>query len=252
MHERFTDRARKVMALAHGEAAGFDQSDVNTGNLFCALAAEGTGVAAGALKRWENLTNHANLRAIYADIVKRQWIGCRKDVSTGKLLLGMEVKQIIELALKQAQALKHSYVGTEHLLLGLLEYCDDDARAFASQMLARCHLTPALVKSEVLALLGLGAQDPEDEKGEEAAPEAPRAQSCGGPPPRFVRAVADLEMILDLPPELACQQAYLYLENFYGHRCLEKVAAWGVGIAMSKLKQPPKPEARCEAAGKGA
>src|SRR5262249_57615040 len=114
MFERFTDRARKVMQLANQEAQRFNHEYVGTEHVLLGLIKEGSGVAANVLKNLE-----VDLRKIRNEVEKIVQAG-PDMVTMGKLPQTPRAKKVIEYAIEEARNLNHNYVGTEHLLLGLL------------------------------------------------------------------------------------------------------------------------------------
>src|ERR1700755_1818199 len=114
MYERFTDRARKVMQLANQEAQRFNHEYVGTEHVLLGLVKEGSGVAANVLKNLD-----VDLRKIRVEVEKIVQSG-PDMVTMGKLPQTPRAKKVIEYAIEEARNLNHNYVGTEHLLLGLL------------------------------------------------------------------------------------------------------------------------------------
>ncbi len=146
MFERFTDRSRKVMALANQEAQRFNHEYIGTEHILLGLIKEGSGVGANVLK---NLgVDFAGIRAEVGKLVKPGPDKCLM----GKLPQTLQAKQVIEFAIQEARSLNHNYVGTEHLLLGLLRVQDD----VAAQILANLGLTPEACRRELVDLLGKG------------------------------------------------------------------------------------------------
>lgn len=127
MLERFTDRARKVMALANQEAARFNHDYIGTEHVLLALFKDAGGVAASVLKALG-----VDAQRIRLEVEKV--VGRGPDMVTmGKLPQTPRVKRVIEHALAEARELQHAYVGTEHLLLGLLREVDGVAATALSQ-----------------------------------------------------------------------------------------------------------------------
>src|SRR5688572_6420813 len=127
MFDRFTDRARKVMALANQEARRFNHEYIGTEHILLGLAKEGGGVGAHVLKLYD--VDLGKLRLEVEKFVKSgSHIGTEK-----KLPQTPRTKKVIEYAVGEARSLNHNYVGTEHLLLGLLEEQD----GVAAQMLMK-------------------------------------------------------------------------------------------------------------------
>src|SRR5437867_1025681 len=148
MYERFTDRARKVMQLANQEAQRFNHEYVGTEHVLLGLVKEGSGVAANVLKRLD-----VDLRKIRLEVEKIVQSG-PDMVTMGKLPQTPRAKKVIEYAMEEARNLNHNYVGTEHLLLGLLR----EQEGVAAQVLMNLGLKLEDVREEVLNLLGHGVE----------------------------------------------------------------------------------------------
>src|SRR5690606_1211791 len=148
MFERFTDRARKVMALANQEAQRFNHEYIGTEHILLGLVKEGSGVGANVLK---NLG--VDLRKVRLEVEKLVRSG-PDMVTMGKLPQTPRAKKVIEYAIEEARNLNHNYVGTEHLLLGLLREHD----GVAAQVLMNLGLKLEEVREEVLNLLGAGSE----------------------------------------------------------------------------------------------
>src|ERR1700748_3799642 len=144
MYERFTDRARKVMQLANQEAQRFNHEYVGTEHVLLGLIKEGSGVAANVLKNLD-----VDLRKIRNEVEKIVQAG-PDMVTMGKLPQTPRAKKVIEYAIEEARNLNHNYVGTEHLLLGLLR----EQEGVAAQVLMNLGLKLEDVREEVLSLLG--------------------------------------------------------------------------------------------------
>ncbi len=151
MFERLTDRARKVMALANQEAQRFNHEYIGTEHILLGLVKEGSGVGANVLKNLD-----IDLRKVRLEVEKLVKSG-PDMVTMGKLPQTPRAKKVIEYAIEEARSLNHNYVGTEHLLLGLLREHD----GVAAQVLMNLGLKLEEVREEVLNLLGAGV-DPDD------------------------------------------------------------------------------------------
>ncbi len=151
MFERFTDRARKVMALANQEAQRFNHEYIGTEHILLGLVKEGSGVGANVLKNLD-----VDLRKVRLEVEKLVKSG-PDMVTMGKLPQTPRAKKVIEYAIEEARNLNHNYVGTEHLLLGLLREHD----GVAAQVLMNLNLKLEEVREEVLNLLGAGAESEE-------------------------------------------------------------------------------------------
>jgi ATP-dependent Clp protease ATP-binding subunit ClpC len=151
MFERFTERARKVMALANQEAQRFNHEYIGTEHVLLGLVKEGSGVGANVLK---NLG--VDLHKVRMEVEKLVKTG-PDMVTMGKLPQTPRAKKVIEYAIEEARNLSHNYVGTEHLLLGLLR----EHEGVAAQVLMNLDLKLDEVREEVLNLLGAGVEPDE-------------------------------------------------------------------------------------------
>jgi ATP-dependent Clp protease ATP-binding subunit ClpA len=144
MYERFTDRARKVMQLANQEARRFNHEYIGTEHILLGLVKEGSGVAANVLKNLD-----IDLRKIRLEVEKIVQAG-PDMVTVDQLPQTPRAKKVIEYSIYEARSLNHNYVGTEHLLLGLLR----EEEGVAAQVLMNLGLKLEDVREEVLNLLG--------------------------------------------------------------------------------------------------
>src|SRR5438093_4306242 len=151
MNERLTDRARKVMQLANQEAQRLNHEYIGTEHLLLGLVKEGSGVAANVLKNLD-----VDLRKIRLEVEKTVQPG-PDMVTLGKLPQTARTKKVLEYSMEEARNLNHNYVGTEHLLLGLLREQD----GVAAQVLVNLGLRLEEVREEVLNLLGHGLEGDE-------------------------------------------------------------------------------------------
>jgi len=143
--ERFTDRARKVLALANQEAQRFNHEYVGTEHILLGLVKEGSGVAANVLKNLD-----VDLRKIRLEIEKIVQPG-PDSVIMGKLPYTPRSKKVLEFAIEEAKGLGHNYIGTEHVLLGVIREHD----GVAAQVLMNLGLKLEDVREELLDLLGV-------------------------------------------------------------------------------------------------
>ena len=155
MYERFTDRARKVMQLANQEAQRFNHEYIGTEHILLGLVKEGSGVAANVLKNLD-----VDLRKIRLEVEKLVQSG-PEMVTMGKLPQTPRAKKVIEYSMEEARNLNHNYVGTEHILLGLLR----EQEGVAAQVLMNLGLKLDEVRDEVLNLLGHGLEGSEGDRG---------------------------------------------------------------------------------------
>ncbi len=172
MYERFTDRARKVMQLAHVEAQRFNHEYVGTEHILLGLIKENSGVAANVLKNLD--LNPSIIRKEVEKIVQPGPL----IVTLGKLPQAPRAKKVIEHSIEEARNLNHNYVGTEHLLLGLLH----EKEGVAAQVLMNLGLHLDDVRKEVLNLLGH-----ERWQQERAKPRRLEAKSSTPVPRRWTR-----------------------------------------------------------------
>lgn len=143
MYEKFSDRARKVMQLANQEAMRFNHEYIGTEHILLGIVKEGAGIAAMALG---NL--HVDLRKIRLEVEKIVQAG-PDMITLGKLPNTPRAKQAIKYAMEESQTLKHTYVGTEHLLLGLIRVTD----GVASVVLTNLGVTADAVREQIAILL---------------------------------------------------------------------------------------------------
>jgi len=149
MFERFTDRARKVMALANQEAQRFNHEYIGTEHILLGLVKEGSGVGATVLKNLD-----VDIKKLRLEVEKLVKSG-PDMVTMGKLPQTPRAKKVIEYAIEEARSLNHNYVGTEHILLGLLR----ESEGIAAQVLMNLGLKLEDVRQEVLNLLGAGVDN---------------------------------------------------------------------------------------------
>src|ERR1041385_1773988 len=158
MYERFTDRARKVMQLANQEAQRFNHEYIGTEHILLGLVKEGSGVGANVLK---NLG--VDLNKARSEVSKLVKAGAPDRDPTVKLAQTPRAKKVIEFSIEEARGLNHNYVGTEHLLLGLLR----EQEGVAAQVLMNLGLKLEDVREEVLNLLGHNMESSEGTGGGE-------------------------------------------------------------------------------------
>jgi len=163
-YDRFTDRARKVMAYARQEAQRFNHDYIGTEHLLLGLIKEGTGVAANVLRNLD-----VDIKKIRLEVEKM--VQSSPDVVTkGQLPFTPRAKKVIELSLEEARALGHNYIGTEHILLGLLR----ENEGVAAHVLMNLGLKLEEVREEALGLLGTDAQAQSGREEEATQGDQPR------------------------------------------------------------------------------
>ncbi|MDG1499403.1 MAG: ATP-dependent Clp protease ATP-binding subunit [Planctomycetota bacterium] len=153
MFDRFTDRAKKVMNLARQEAQRFNHEYLGTEHVLLGLVQEGSGVAANVLKNMG-----VDLNRIRAEVEKLVKSG-PSMVTMGQLPFTPRAKKVLELSMEEAQNLGHNYIGTEHLLLGLIK----ENEGIAAKVLTNLGVKLEDVREEVLEFLGADPTDEDDE-----------------------------------------------------------------------------------------
>ena len=152
----FTPRAQQVLALARKEADRFNHAYVGTEHLLLGLIKLGQGVAVNVLERMG-----LDLETVRMEVEKEVGSGPPQK-SSGNIPYTPRVKKVLALANKEAKALNHSYVGTEHLLLGLLR----EGEGVAARVLKRLEIDIQRTRNEILAEIDPNFS-PDDEEGEE-------------------------------------------------------------------------------------
>jgi len=162
MFERFTDRARRVVVLAQEEARLLNHSYIGTEHILLGLIHEGEGVAAKALE-----TLGISLEAVRAQV--EEIIGQGGSSPSGHIPFTPRAKKVLELSLREALQLGHNYIGTEHILLGLIR----EGEGVAAQVLVKLGADLSRVRQQVIQLLS-GYQGPQ---GKSEAPAGGREAS---------------------------------------------------------------------------
>jgi ATP-dependent Clp protease ATP-binding subunit ClpC len=172
MFDRFTERARKVMSLARLEAQRFYHDYVGTEHILLALVKEGTGVASVVLKKMG-----VELKEIRNEIEKTVERGAQPVASSQQLPYTPRAKKVLEYSLEEARNLGHHYIGTEHLLLGLLREND----GIAAQVLMNLGLKLEEVREEIHNFLGSEFQPdaPQKNNNKKTKSETPALDSFG-------------------------------------------------------------------------
>ena len=142
MFERFTDRARRVVVLAQDEARALNHNYIGTEHLLLGLIHEGEGVAAKALESMD-----ISLDAVRAQVV--EIIGEGQAAPSGHIPFTPRAKKVLELSLREALQLGHNYIGTEHILLGLLR----EGEGVAAQVLTKLGADLSTVRQTVMQML---------------------------------------------------------------------------------------------------
>jgi len=148
MYERFTDRARKVLELANEEARRFGHEYIGTEHLLLGLIKEDRGVGAQVLVHLG-----VDLPGIRAEVEKLMTRG-PDTPAKGRLPQTPRAKNVIEFSMDEARNLNHDYVGTEHILLGLIR----EEEGVAAQILMNVGLTLEQIRGEIVKVLPQGVE----------------------------------------------------------------------------------------------
>ncbi|MGK0518868.1 MAG: ATP-dependent Clp protease ATP-binding subunit ClpC, partial [Planctomycetota bacterium] len=172
MFDRFTDRAKKVMSFARQEAMKFNHEYIGTEHILLGLVQEGSGVAANVLKNMS-----IDLEKIRHEVEKIVKTG-PSMVTMGQLPFTPRAKKVLELSLEEASQLSHNYIGTEHLLLGLIR----ENEGIAAQVLMNLGIKLDEVREEVLEFLGASEGGDDDNDGPESSGGGGSSGSASGSP----------------------------------------------------------------------
>jgi Clp amino terminal domain, pathogenicity island component len=142
MFQRFTDRSRRVVVLAQEEARMLNHNTIGTEHLLLGLIHEGEGVAARALKSLD-----INLETVRQQV--EEVIGRGEEPPSGHIPFTPRAKKVLELSLREAIQLGHNYIGTEHILLGLIR----EGEGVAAQVLVKLGADLNRVRQQVIRLL---------------------------------------------------------------------------------------------------
>jgi ATP-dependent Clp protease ATP-binding subunit ClpC len=141
--ERFTERARQVVVLAQDEARGLKHNYIGTEHLLLGLLREEEGLAARVLE-----TLDVTLEGTRAQVAAI--IGQGEEVATGQIPFTPRAKKVLELSLREALSLGHNFIGTEHLLLGLVR----ENQGVASRILLDFGVDAEKIRSQLIQMLG--------------------------------------------------------------------------------------------------
>jgi ATP-dependent Clp protease ATP-binding subunit ClpC len=169
--ERFTERARRVLTFAQEEARQLNHSFIGTEHILLGLIREGDGVGAQALR-----SLGISLQAVRDQV--QETIGAAGTVATGSPPFTPRAKKVLELALREALQMNHSYIGTEHILLGLVR----EGEGVAATVLVSLGADLPRVRREVINLMS-AAEEREgvrhvDVPAHPSPPKEPRCPRC--------------------------------------------------------------------------
>jgi ATP-dependent Clp protease ATP-binding subunit ClpA len=205
--ERFTDRARRVLVLAQEEARLLDNSFLGTEHILLGLIEEKEGIAANALRRC-GITLEA------AQAVVEQAVGTGGGAPVSARPFTPRAKKVLELSLREALQLGHSYIGTEHLLFGLIR----EGNGVAINVIRSLGTEPQDLLREAFDLLS-GSVHPLDEEGKNPV------RSAHDDPPRCPRCRAGLAeearySVLEVPTgDSDADEGLLEVTLIYCNRC---------------------------------
>src|SRR5438477_244145 len=195
----FTDRVRKVLQMAREEAARLHHEYVGTEHILLGLIREGEGVAAAVLT---NL--NVDLEEIQQKIEETVKKGKAAAAAGPDLPYTSRAKKVLELAMSEARELNHSYVGTEHLLLGLLR----EEKGIAAQVLTDAGVNLEQARAETLRLLGSEMPSGPAPSGSGAQPASPKSEKKSKTPAldHFCRDLTQLAAEGQLDPTIGRQK----------------------------------------------
>jgi hypothetical protein len=223
MFERFTDRARRVVVLAQEEARLLDHNYIGTEHILLGLIHEGEGIAARALESLD-----ISLDTVRQEVVAV--IGHGDDKPGGHIPFTPRAKKVLELSLREALALSHNYIGTEHILLGLIR----EGQGVAAQVLAKLGGSLDRVRQAVVVLLAATAgQDPREQAPRIGQP--PTVMVTGGPGVFQEQEPAELVRVIPLAREV---------HRGFGHRTvLISLEVWSGWLDLRFALLPEDPPA---------
>ena len=163
MFERFTERARQVVVLAQEEARTIKHNYIGTEHILLGLLREEEGLAARVLESLES-----TVERVRAQVVRI--VGSGEEVTSGQIPFTPRAKKVLELALREALSLGHNYIGTEHILLGLVR----ENEGVAARILLDFDADSEKIRNEVIRMLS----GPGGRRG--TAPGTPAAAGVGG------------------------------------------------------------------------
>jgi ATP-dependent Clp protease ATP-binding subunit ClpC len=167
--ERFTDRARRVVVLAQEEARMLNHNYIGTEHILLGLIHEGEGVAARAV-----VSLGISLEQVRKDV--EDAIGQGQSAPTSHIPFTPRAKKVLELSLREALQLGHNYIGTEHILLGLVR----EGEGVGAQVLQKLGADLNRVRQQVLELLTGYKGEGEGQSSEAAPHEEPLCPQCRG------------------------------------------------------------------------
>jgi ATP-dependent Clp protease ATP-binding subunit ClpC len=180
MFERFTDRARQVVVYAQDEARGLRHNYIGTEHLLLGLMREEEGIAARVLESLD-----ITLEEVRAQVARI--IGQGEEVTTGQIPFTPRAKKVLELSLREGLSLGHDYIGTEHILLGLVR----ENEGVAARILLDFDADAEKIRNEIIRMLsGPGGRATEPAIGPPGAGWMEYGVQRRPPPPRGTSTLA--------------------------------------------------------------
>jgi ATP-dependent Clp protease ATP-binding subunit ClpC len=167
MFERFTERARQVVVLAQEEARTLKHNYIGTEHILLGLLREEEGLAARVLESLD-----ITVERVRAQVVRI--VGSGEEVTSGQIPFTPRAKKVLELALREALSLGHNYIGTEHILLGLVR----ENEGVAARILLDFDADSEKIRNEVIRMLsGPGGRRQGTGSQGQAAPARPASRA---------------------------------------------------------------------------
>jgi ATP-dependent Clp protease ATP-binding subunit ClpA len=168
MFERFTERSRRVVVLAQEEARMLDHNYIGSEHILLGLIHEGDGIAAQAI-------GSAGLTLAAARAEVERTIGRGAGTPTGHIPFTPRAKKVLELALREALALKKSYIGPEHILLGMIR----EGEGFGAEILTRLAAPLTVLRAQVMELAAAEPGELDEPQGLEWPPTGSQRDTAG-------------------------------------------------------------------------
>ena len=165
MFERFTERARQVVVLAQEEARTLKHNYIGTEHILLGLLREEEGLAARVLESLD-----ITVERVRAQVVRI--VGSGEEVTSGQIPFTPRAKKVLELALREALSLGHNYIGTEHILLGLVR----ENEGVAARILLDFDADSEKIRNEVIRMLSGPGRPPPGLRRRARAPRPPVAR----------------------------------------------------------------------------
>jgi ATP-dependent Clp protease ATP-binding subunit ClpA len=176
--ERFTERARQVVVLAQDEARALKHNYIGTEHILLGLLRQEKGLAARVLESLGVTVEEVRYRVA-------RMIGQGDEVTQGEIPFTPRAKKVLELSLREAKALQHGYIGTEHILLGIVR----ENEGVAARILVDFDADAATIRGEVIRMLSGG--EPPDQEGLSKPQAPPHAITFSRLPGRMPRRMHD-------------------------------------------------------------